>query len=219
MSASLTVAFDLTGTLTKHSSSFFAFMAGHAEMTSSRVLSAGHNLFEVARGVKRCFISTPVIPPSFKRAVLDHVSPLRPSASAVLTSLRVRGAHVALLSNDPKDALGARVIRYNGLANLFDSMVFPEDVQGLKKPDPSGLLRIINDRADHPGVVIMVGDKASDMLTADNAERVSGARIHRVAVGQESSAAEYIRYDGRGVVLNRLRELPEVVETISRSMD
>ncbi len=218
MSASLTVTFDLTGTLTNHTSDFSAFMADRAEMTSSRVLSAGHSLFEVLRGVKRSFSDVPVIPPAFKKAVIDRISPLRPSAHDVLADIRARGARVVLLSNDPKGALGERVLRYNGLFDKFDSVVFPEDVHGFKKPDPSGLLRIISERQDPQGVVIMVGDKASDMQAADNAERASGVHVFRVAIGQDSSAAAYIREDGRGVVLNRLRELSDVVDAVSCSI-
>jgi HAD superfamily hydrolase (TIGR01549 family) len=82
------------------------------------------------------------------------------AAQALLETLRGRGYKTGLVSNawpEPARLLRADAARY-GLAPLFDTMVFSDEV-GAMKPEPEIFLRALADLGVEPGEAIYVGDR------------------------------------------------------------
>jgi HAD superfamily hydrolase (TIGR01509 family) len=105
-------------------------------------------------------------------------------APALLETLRERGLKTALVANSWPDP--ARILRIDaetlGLASLFDTLVYSDDV-GVRKPASEIFLRACSEIGVEPGAVLHVGDD----LVAD----VQGA----AAVGMKTAQALWFRAD------------------------
>lgn len=89
-----------------------------------------------------------------------------PYAHGVLEGLAARGAHLALLTNNAREATD-RVLDELGLAPLLALIVTRDDVPVLK-PDPAGI-RLVLERAGPIRSAYLVGDSWIDGLAAAEA--------------------------------------------------
>lgn len=216
------VFFDLRGTLRPQANSYGVFGAAeHYEDAARVVIHGAHKLLKTARQLKRKVIKPQIIPDSVKRAVWGKVSHMRPEALGTVAQLRASGIATAVLSNDPI-MLGQRTIKYGGLDGMFDAVSFADNSQEMK-PDPRNLLKIVADLDVGDGTVFMVGDKASDMLAAFNADallsslqhgKTTPAKVVPIAVTPDTEAARYLNQLGRPdtyVLEGGLSQLPDVI--------
>jgi putative hydrolase of the HAD superfamily len=92
---------------------------------------------------------------------------LMPHAYEVLTSLRERGARMALISNGFKEVQYTK-IKNSGIDHFFDAVLISEE-QGVHKPSPIIFKRALNAISGIKSETIMVGD--------DFANDIEGAMI------------------------------------------
>ena len=99
----------------------------------------------------------------------------------VLTELRAV-YRTALVTNRAKSL--APVLRHHGLEGLFDLVVSGLDVRK-PKPDPEGLLMVMNHFSASPASVLYVGDSEIDRILCSN------AGVHFVAYKNEALEAAW----------------------------
>ncbi len=126
-------------------------------------------LLERALGPERAHLFEPAIAifmPWYRAHLLDR-SALYPDLGAVIETLAGEGVVFSVLTNKPEDM--SRVILHGlGLGARFPRLV-GGDTLAVRKPDPSGLLHLI-DEADVPAErTLMIGDSAVDVATGRNA--------------------------------------------------
>jgi len=85
----------------------------------------------------------------------------------LLSALAAR-ATLAVLTNKPIEATRA-ILDGLHLSRFFGALVLGGDGPHPRKPDPAGLLRIMEMAGAHPADTMMVGDSAIDFLTSRNA--------------------------------------------------
>jgi len=89
-----------------------------------------------------------------------------------------RGARLAVLTNKPARAT-TRVLDGLGLAPWFGDAVVAGDGPWPRKPDPAGLLHLVDAAGATPAATLMVGDSDNDLETA----RRAGTRVCLVRWG------------------------------------
>jgi phosphoglycolate phosphatase len=75
---------------------------------------------------------------------------------------------VALCTNKPKD-LVFKVLKHHKLESYFDCIVTGTDVEN-KKPNPEGIIKIINKIKCNYEKVVLIGDSSVDQIAAKNAK-------------------------------------------------
>ncbi len=106
----------------------------------------------------------------FLRYYADHMldnTRLYPGVAESLEAFREAGAKMAVLTNKP-EKFSRHIIAGLELDGHFFE-IFGGNTFESKKPDPEGLLRLIDDAAVSPETTLMVGDTSVDILTARNA--------------------------------------------------
>ena len=106
---------------------------------------------------------------------------LYPGVAETLEGLERAGRRLAVLTNKPS-APAVRILEGLGAGRFFESIV-GGDRMPRKKPDPSGLLGIIESARAAPPRTLLVGDTDIDMATA----RAAGARSAWVPYGFQAS--------------------------------
>ena len=106
---------------------------------------------------------------------------LYPGVQDTLGSLARQGKRLAVLTNKPTSP-AARILEGLGAGTLFASII-GGDRMPRKKPDPSGLLGIIESAGALPARTLLVGDTGIDTATA----RAAGARSAWVPYGFQAS--------------------------------
>jgi phosphoglycolate phosphatase len=94
-----------------------------------------------------------------------------PGVPEALARLRSDGRTLALLTNKPQRAT-TRIVEALGLAPLLSHITGGDTAAG-RKPDPAGLLQIVDAAGAAPASTILVGDSPIDLETA----RRAGTRI------------------------------------------
>lgn len=102
----------------------------------------------------------------YEKRCTDKTQPY-PGVVAWLEDLKHTGARLAVLTNKPED-LAVRILTALGLGSYFDYIYGPESA-GKLKPDPAGILRILEQTGTPPEQALMIGDSDIDVLTAQNA--------------------------------------------------
>lgn len=97
---------------------------------------------------------------------LDHTV-FYPGAQGVIRSLASAGIAQAVLTNKPV-RISKEILAGLGLGDAF-FRVYGGNSFKTKKPDPEGLLRLIEEAATSPEQTLMVGDSTVDIQTARNA--------------------------------------------------
>jgi phosphoglycolate phosphatase len=100
---------------------------------------------------------------------------LYPGIAEALDALRPRT--LAVLTNKP-GPFSRTILEGLGVAALFARIWGAGDV-ATRKPDPSGLLRLVQELAARPDETVMIGDSATDVKTA----RAAGVKVLGVAWG------------------------------------
>ncbi|MGH7157967.1 MAG: HAD family hydrolase [Candidatus Saccharimonadales bacterium] len=92
---------------------------------------------------------------------------LFPNARQVLELLKVRGKKLALVTATYRDVVNVAVT-HHALLELFDVTVAGDEMQA-QKPDPSGLIIVLERLHILPNRAVMIGDSPKDLLAAANA--------------------------------------------------
>lgn len=115
---------------------------------------------------------------------------------------RLRGRTLAVLTNKPGD-LSRRVLTGLGVADRFARIYGAGDVPG-HKPDPAGLLRILEELGVPGGRAVLVGDSEVDVRTG----RAAGVRTVGVTYGLHPEGLRAVPPD---LCIDDLRELPALL--------
>ncbi|MFZ4576976.1 MAG: HAD family hydrolase [Myxococcota bacterium] len=123
---------------------------------------------------------------------------LYPGVLATLVTLADTGVHMSLLTNKPQ-APSLKLLEQFGIAHFFDYVVAGED-RLRRKPDPSGLLQLIEWMQARPDATLMVGSTRIDLETA----RHAGIRC---ALVDHAQSGLYVRGMGADFALDRFEML------------
>lgn len=96
----------------------------------------------------------------------DHTC-LYPGIREWLEYLSARSCAMAVLTNKPENAT-VLLLRFLGIDRFFGVVAGPETF-GALKPDPAGILSIMERCGASPGRTVMIGDSVVDVLTGRNA--------------------------------------------------
>jgi phosphoglycolate phosphatase len=142
----------------------------------------------------------PVFMDCYRGCLLDTTR-LYPGVAEALAGLG--GRTLAVLSNKPGE-FSRTILAGLGVGHLFARIWGAGDVPG-RKPDPAGLLRLMDELGAAPAETVMVGDSALDVRTG----RAAGTRVVGVAWGlfPESLARE-----PPDALLHDLRELAPLLD-------
>jgi phosphoglycolate phosphatase len=132
------------------------------------------------------------------RGRLLETTRLYPGVEAALQALAPRT--LAVLTNKPGD-LSRAILEGLGVASRFAAVYGAGDVPE-RKPDPSGLLRILAEAGAAPSEGVMVGDSDTDVLTG----RAAGVLTVGVRYGFDPESLKATPPD---VMLDDLRQLAE----------
>ena len=92
---------------------------------------------------------------------------LRKNVITVLEELKKRGIKLAVITNEGKRVTMFLVDSF-GITDYFDIIVTRDDV-GVLKPNPKGLLKIIDFLKVDKSQILLIGDSPIDIETARNA--------------------------------------------------
>jgi phosphoglycolate phosphatase len=132
---------------------------------------------------------------AYRRRLLD-TTVLYPGVSEALDGLR--GRDVCVLTNKPGD-LSRALLAGLGVAHRFARIWGGGDVSG-RKPDPVGLLHLMNELGVRPEETVMVGDSPVDVATG----RAGGVFTVGVTYGLDPRSVVAARPDA---LLDDLRDL------------
>jgi pyrophosphatase PpaX len=108
---------------------------------------------------------------SYQRTVHDRMVTAFPGVAVSLGRFRQDGVPLGVVTSKHRDVT-LRTLRVCGIANSFDFIITPEDVQR-SKPDPEPVLAALTHvRGARPGHVLFVGDAPVDL----QAGRAAGVR-------------------------------------------
>ena len=129
----------------------------------------------------------------------DSLTTLYPGALDTLQSLQMLGVKLALITNKPEKFL-PQLLADTGMADFFQWIV-GGDTLPQKKPDPAGLLWVMQQARVMAEQCIFVGDSRNDVHAAQ------AANVACVAVTYGYNYGEPISADNPTLVLDDLREL------------
>ncbi|MGH9451715.1 MAG: HAD family hydrolase [Terriglobia bacterium] len=132
----------------------------------------------------------------YRDHMLDHTT-LYPGVVEALERLKPR--QMAVLTNKPVN-FSSKIIAGLELDRYF-AFVYGGNSFGQKKPDPVGILRLIEDTGIPPAQTLMIGDSETDIQTGRNA----GTWTCGVSYGMGSHTLAQAQPD---LLLDDLRELP-----------
>jgi len=141
----------------------------------------------------------PVYLDFYARCLLDTTR-LFPGVREALDGLR--GRTLAVLTNKPGN-LSRAILSGLGVADRFARIWGAGDVPG-HKPDPAGLLRLLDELKVGPREAVMVGDSAVDVKTG----RAAGLRTVGVTWGLRP---QDLRGDPPDLLIDDPRELPALL--------
>jgi phosphoglycolate phosphatase len=206
------VVFDLDGTLVDSSrdlaaavnAALSAVAPGTPQLAEDVVRSfigSGARVL-IERSVRAAGLSRFVdeVLPAFLQAYrgrLLDTTRLYPGVLEALDALAPRT--FAVLTNKPGD-MSRAILQGLGVADRFARVYGGGDLKE-RKPDPAGLLRILDETHAEPGEAAMVGDSDVDVLTG----RAAGVRTIGVRYGFDPGSLEATPPDE---LIDDLRELP-----------
>lgn len=132
---------------------------------------------------------------------LEHTK-LYPGIEELIQALSSAGHKLAVLTNKPV-RISSDIIAALGLQSQF-FRVYGGDSFARKKPDPIGILALINEAREQASQTLMVGDSGVDVQTARNA----GVRSCGVTWGFQPQAFQVDRPD---LLIDRPEELLSLV--------
>ena len=129
----------------------------------------------------------------------DSLTTLYPGALETLQSLKVLGLKLALITNKPEKFI-PELLAQTHMAEYFDWVV-GGDTLPQKKPDPAGLLWVMQQAGVTPEQCLFVGDSRNDVQAAH------AAGVACVAVTYGYNYGEPISTAKPALILDDLREL------------
>ena len=135
----------------------------------------------------------------YRHHLLDNTTAY-PGVPESLAELRDR--KMAILTNKPTD-LSREILRGLGLAAYFD-FVYGGDSFPQKKPEPTGIWKLMEDLHISAAKTLMVGDSDTDVLTGRNAQVWTAA----VTYGFGAASLQSTPPD---LLLEDMRELPPLL--------
>lgn len=145
----------------------------------------------------------------YRAHALEHTK-LYPGVREVLLELANNGRRLAVLTNKPV-RISADIIAALGLADYF-MRVYGGNSFRVKKPDPAGVIALIEEAKTSPNETWFVGDSAVDVKTARNA----GVRSCGVAWGFQP---ESFNQEPPDVLIRHPRELLTLLGGVTRAGD
>jgi phosphoglycolate phosphatase len=142
--------------------------------------------------------AVPVFLEAYAGCLLDSTR-LYPGIAEALDALA--GRALAVLTNKP-GALSRRLLEGLGVASLFRQVLGGDEI--VRKPDPSGLLRLLEANGVPAGAAVMVGDSSNDVRTA----RAAGVASIGVSWGFDT---ERLLAAGPDRLIERPVELPRLL--------
>jgi phosphoglycolate phosphatase len=142
--------------------------------------------------------AVPVFLEAYAACLLDTTR-LYPGIVEALDALADRA--LAVLTNKP-GALSRRLLDGLGVLSRFGRVLGGDEI--VRKPDPSGLLRLLAENAVAPDAAVMVGDSANDVLTA----RAAGVASVGVSWGFDTAR---LLAAGPGILIHGPGELTRVL--------
>jgi phosphoglycolate phosphatase len=104
--------------------------------------------------------------PWYREHLLDHAT-IYPELRDVLDTLAGEGAVFSVLTNKPAD-MSATILTAFDLDGLCPRLI-GGDTLSVRKPDPTGLRRLIDAAGVEAAATLMVGDSIVDVMTGKNA--------------------------------------------------
>jgi phosphoglycolate phosphatase len=210
------IVFDLDGTLVDSSRDIAASLnaalqrlaPGTAALPLERVLGfvgEGARLL-VERSLEDTSLALPVDEvlavylDCYRERLLDTTR-LYPGMADALAALGPTGPALAVLTNKPGD-LSRTILEGLGVADRFARILGAGDVPA-RKPDPAGLLALLDELGIAAADAWLVGDSATDVHTG----RAAGVRVAGVAWGFHPAG---LRAAGPDRILADPRELPSL---------
>jgi phosphoglycolate phosphatase len=126
-------------------------------------------LLERALGPERAELLEPgvaIFMPWYRAHLLDH-SAIYPGLTAVIETLAAEDVVFSVLTNKPED-MSRTIIDGLGLGAYVPRLV-GGDTLTVRKPDPTGLLRLIDEAGVPAARTLMIGDSAIDVATGRSA--------------------------------------------------
>ncbi len=145
---------------------------------------------------------------AFVACYADHLTDRSrpfPGADAALTDLSARGYRLAICTNK-LERLSVRLLATFGLADRF-AAICGEDTFSAQKPDAEALLGTLRLAGGQPDRAVMVGDLATDILTA----RAAGVAVVAVDFGYGQGELRTLMPE---TIISSFNELRPTIETI-----
>lgn len=131
------------------------------------------------------------------------LSRLYPGAAQTLRALDHAGIALGLCTNKPA-AISRDLLQAMGIADSFGA-IQGGDGDSPKKPDPAGLLRVVDELGAEPSTTLMVGDSMIDVQTA------RAAKLAGIVLVSHGYSVTPVTELGADMVIDGLEELPAAV--------
>lgn len=197
-----TVVFDLDGTLIDSSEdiadslkSAFALIGARAiprELVNQFVGNGVSPLIrraleEVGRSDEETLAEAlAVFRAQYRARLLDRTG-LYPGAREVLEELSARGYRLGLLTNKSEE-FTIPILEGLNSARFFQGAIIAGDTLTTKKPDPAGLLKIIDAHSSSASATALIGDSSIDISTARRAGALSIGALYGFRPAEEIMA-------------------------------
>jgi phosphoglycolate phosphatase len=158
LAAAVNVSLAALGLSPKDPQTLLGYVGNGARALLERALAPAH-ADRVEEGLD-------VFMPWYREHLLDHAV-IYAGLRAVLETLAREGAVFSVLTNKPED-MSAKILRGLDLEELCPRLI-GGDTLPVRKPDPTGLRRLIAMAGVGPGATLLLGDSAVDVATGRNA--------------------------------------------------
>ncbi len=208
------IVFDLDGTLIDGYAAIGDALGyamrrlGFPEFSAAEVRTmVGHGLeklLEKAVGPARAAEGARLFRERYPEVAVEKSS-LMPDVPEVLAELSRRGHTMAVASNKPA-SFSRLILEAKGVAHYFRVIGGPDE-RTPPKPDPTMLIRMMEEAGADPATTVVVGDMEVDAEMA----RAAGCRVVLIAGGSRSR--EELAEVEADAFLERLSELPRWLQT------
>jgi phosphoglycolate phosphatase len=145
----------------------------------------------------------------YRAHALEHTHLYRGVREAV-TELSAQGHTLGVLTNKP-GRISVDIVAALGLGNIF-SRVYGGDMLPAKKPDPGGIVALMQESGANASETVMIGDSSVDVQTARNA----GVSSCGVLWGFQP---ESFRIWPPDVYVDDPRELPGAISELAKNVE
>jgi len=174
------IVFDLDGTLIDSSrdladatNALIVELGGTPQTVEAVTAMVGEGAAVLVRRALIAASLDPDTPGALERFLVHYQQRLTaftrpyPGIPDALDDLRAGGCDLAVLTNKPQRPT-EQILQTLDLASRFGDVVGGDTAAG-RKPDPGGLLQIVERAGATPGETVLVGDSPIDLQTARNA--------------------------------------------------